>query len=247
MEHKPRRKRGWINFEVLEVHQENSETVTLSLIDQEERNVPFDYIAGQYITLRFDSLSEKPVVRSYTMSSAPSVDPSVLLTVKKIDGGLVSTHLCEGVRKGDVLKARGPIGKFCLEKETSCKDVVFIAAGSGVTPFVSMMKEYAQKDEVSLSLLVSFKTPEDRICGVELDHFQGLSNLRVQETFTRKVETAEQWKGRIDEEKLNSFCESVYLEKTFFICGPDIMMDNVSKFLLQQGVGPENVRTESFA
>ena len=68
---KPRRKKGWMNLKVSKIVSETHDTKTFYLEDADDGGLVFDYIAGQYLTFRFDTLSEKPIVRSYTMSSSP--------------------------------------------------------------------------------------------------------------------------------------------------------------------------------
>jgi len=90
-------KRGWMNLLVKRIIQETHDTRTLILVDEKSGSREFDYIPGQYLTFRFDHISEKPVVRSYTMSSAPVEGDFSAVTVKEVEDGFVSRYLCRAV------------------------------------------------------------------------------------------------------------------------------------------------------
>ena len=100
-------KRGWMNLRVSHVIHETPDTDTFLMVDAEENKRAFDYIAGQYLTFRFDDVADKPIVRSYTMSSSPCQPDTVAFTVKRVEKGLISNWLCDNVRTGSILRARG--------------------------------------------------------------------------------------------------------------------------------------------
>ena len=77
-------KRGWLNLKVTDVIDETHDTKTFIMVDGDEGGRPWDYWAGQYLTFRFDTVAEKPVVRSYTMSSSPNQGDFCAFTVKRV-------------------------------------------------------------------------------------------------------------------------------------------------------------------
>lgn len=243
-------KKGWMKLRVQDITQETPDTVTLHFVDDETGNREFDYTAGQYLTFRFDSVSDKPVVRSYTMSSSPRCDPSdIQVTVKEISDPFISRYLVKDVKQGDILKARGPIGKFGYN-DNDQPHLVMVAAGSGVTPFLSIMREYASSlgqlgSPKSMTLLVSFRTQEDIICKRHIDELNSFEGIQIITTLSR--ENHPQFKsGRIQEHHLKEVCEPYLDSGTFMTCGPQAIMDLTVDYLRAQGVEEDRIKTESF-
>ena len=79
-------KRGWMPLKVDEVVDETHDTKTFLMSDADDGGRPFDFVAGQYLTFRFDDVAEKPVVRSYTMSGSPRQENQSIFTVKRVEG-----------------------------------------------------------------------------------------------------------------------------------------------------------------
>ena len=102
---------------------------------QFETDEPLDFVAGQYVSIRYRGRS-----RAYSVASSPH-DDETELCVRRVPGGRLSTTLCENLRVGDELTVRGPFGDFLLA-DPSERDAVFVATGTGVTPFKSMI-DYA--------------------------------------------------------------------------------------------------------
>jgi ferredoxin-NADP reductase len=265
-------KRGWMNLRITEIIEETHDTKTFRLIDDEEGGQAFDYTPGQYLTFRYDSLGTKPVVRSYTMSSAPQDGNFAAVTVKRVAGGLVSNWMCDTLRVGDVLRARGPIGRFVYEQAKDPSHLFFVAGGSGVTPFFSMLKEYSQTlgepgSPASMSLLVSHRTASDLIFQRDLWVLAENPCIRVFVTFTRGGPEAHAFAshsgsslkeappnlrilhGRIDQAMLSAALNEAghpLADTTFFTCGPVPMMEMVQSHLLQKGARSGQIKLESF-
>ncbi|MBP6218789.1 MAG: hypothetical protein KA436_09400 [Oligoflexales bacterium] len=243
-----------MNLKVLRIMEETHDTKTLFLVDAEEGGRPFDYLAGQYLTFRFDHLAEKPFVRSYTLSSSPCETDYSAVTVKKLDMGLASTYLCS-LREGDCLRARGPMGGFVYEAHKHKPHLFMIGAGSGVTPFVSILREYHDKlgqahAPKSMTLLVSYRTQQDLILWQDLQKLKAHSpSLHIFTTLSREPESEQFWSGRISPAVLQRATEHLgmksYSDTTFMLCGPVEMMDSI-KSQLSKELPPEQIRTESF-
>ena len=251
-ENKKRVKRGWMGLKVSAITQENHNTRTIWFEDAQEGGRCFDYVAGQYLTFRFDDIADKPVVRSYTMSSWPDLPDRIGVTVKEVDQGFVSRHLCREVEVGDTLRARGPIGKFCYHPDADEAHLVMIAAGSGVTPFVSIMgQESTYLDQpqhpTRLSLLVGFRSQQDLICWDTLQRLNDCPGIDVVTYLSREDATGAGFRhGRLDVDALSELCGGNFAGKTYMTCGPNAMMDGMSAFLLEKGVHAERIKTESF-
>lgn len=243
-------KRGWMNLKVTKVIDDTHDTKTFVMVDQDEGGRQFDYIAGQYLTFRFDDLGDKPLARSYTMSSSPCQPDWTAFTVKRVAGGLISNWLCDNVQVGTVLRARGPIGKFCFDPAKDRDHLFMVAAGSGVTPFVSIMREYMDKlgtpgAPKQMSLLVAYRSTKDLICWPDLMAISKVPGMKIYTTLTREHADGF-WHGRPDALMFDRATGGHYTDKTFMTCGPQEMMDMVENHAVAQGSGVDHVKTESF-
>lgn len=237
-----------MNLRVDKIVPETHDTRTLYLVDAEDGGCVFDYQPGQYLTFRFDDLADKPLVRSYTMSSSPCQKDHIEVTVKTVSHGIVSHYLCEKVMEGDILRARGPIGRFGYEPTKDLPRLVMIGAGSGVTPFLSMLREYTQPASALLPdmvLLVSYRSEEDLIGWDLLQEVQQHPNVRVVVSLSRQHHADFRF-GRIDEALLTETLEGDFLHRTFFICGPKGLLTSIPAFLSTKGVEMAHIKTESF-
>jgi ferredoxin-NADP reductase len=241
-----------MNLRVSEVKQETPDTVTLNLVDADEGGRQFDYTPGQYLTFRFDHLGDKPVVRSYTMSSSPCEGNFSAFTVKEVQNGWVSKHLVRDVKAGEILRARGPIGKFCYDPSQDKEHLFMIAAGSGVTPFVSIMREYAENlgkpgSPKRMSLLVSFKSRQDLICWETLSRISPFGGIKIYVSLTRELATDQGFlTGRIDAKMLKTVLPANLSEATYMTCGPKDLMNLTQSFLIDNEVPKEQVKVEAF-
>jgi ring-1,2-phenylacetyl-CoA epoxidase subunit PaaE len=242
-----------MQLKISDITQETWDTKTFHFLDAEDDSIPFDYIAGQYLTFRYDNISDKPLVRSYTMSSAPKHDKTIDVTVKKVEGGIVSNWMCDELKKGDVLRARGPIGKFCYDPAIDKPHLVMVAAGSGVTPFVSILKDYAKTlgqegSPKRMTLLVAYRSTQDLIAGEQLKRLSAIEGIKVIVTLTREqAPDASYVTGRPDKAMLEAYLGSDLSESTFMTCGPESMMQMVVDYLKENNVSSEQIKLESFA
>lgn len=108
------------------------------------------YQAGQFLTFIFEDLGSKEVRRSYSMSSSPSVDEELTITVKQQVNGLVSRYLVRSVQPGDILTALPPAGQFTLAAQKIYRrDLFFFAGGVGITPLFSLIKQFLKEEPQS--------------------------------------------------------------------------------------------------
>jgi len=248
-------KRGWMNLRIERIIDECHDTKTLIFVDADEGGRQFDYVAGQYITFRFDDVADKPVVRSYTMSSSPRENQFIAVTVKEVEDPFISKVLVRDTKVGQILRARGPIGKFVYESEKDHKHLVMIAGGSGVTPFISIMREYCDQlgkphAPDKMSLLVSYRSKKDLIlweASEQINQFRSMG-AQIITTLSREDGTKEGfWHGRIDEKMIERFLESDFSGKTFMTCGPEAIMETTVACAKKHGVPESQIKTESFS
>jgi ferredoxin-NADP reductase len=245
-------KRGWMNLKVTRIIDETHDTKTFVLADADEGGRPWDYWAGQYLTFRFDDVSDKPLVRSYTMSSSPRQQDLCAITVKRVERGLISNWLCDRVQEGSVLRARGPIGRFIYDPRVDQPHLVMIAAGSGVTPFVSIMREYADRlgqegCPQKMTLLVSYRSRDDLIANHDLELFKTRENCHVFITLSRDADApAAYWQGRISADTISKAVCDDFSNCTLMSCGPQAIMDLTREVALNRGVPQSQIKDESF-
>ncbi|MBI2602251.1 MAG: hypothetical protein HYW48_04275 [Deltaproteobacteria bacterium] len=243
-------KKGWMKLRIAEIVKETHDTKTFFFVDDEEGGRAFDYTAGQYLTFRFDELGQRPIARSYTMSSSPCEADYVAVTVKKIQGGQASSYFLDFSKVGDVLRARGPIGRFCYEPDKDKGHLAMVAAGSGVTPFVSMLREYANAlgspgTPQRMTLLVAYRSTQDLISWPVLTKCDKIAGVRLITTLSRE-QVPGFWSGRIDQALLEKAFAGEYSKTTFMTCGPQEMMDLTATFLREQGVPEAQIKMESY-
>jgi ferredoxin-NADP reductase len=243
-------KRGWMNLKVVEVIEETHDTKTFVMVDNEEGGRCFDYDPAQYLTFRFDSIGPKPLVRSYTMSSSPCEGDFSAFTVKRVEKGVVSNWLCDQVKVGDILRARGPIGKFCYDHNHDRPWLLMTAGGSGVTPFVSILREYGNRlgqpgAPKGMGLLVAYRSTDDLICWKTLSDAAKLPNVKIFTTLTRQSVDGF-WSGRPDMQMLERAFGPLMNQATIMTCGPAAIMDLTKKFAEEKGLPGDHIKMESF-
>ncbi len=239
-----------MKLRVIAVVDETHDTRTFQMADAEEGGCQFDYHAGQYLTFRFDHFEGGAIARSYTLSSSPCQRDFVSITVKRTVGGVVSNWLYDNLHQDMILRARGAMGSFCYDIEHDHPHLFMIAAGSGVTPFLSIIRQFmptdAQGAPAEMSLLVSYRTTRDLIGWQELQAFATSPRFNLYLTLTGEQNQRFRH-GRIDATMLNDVLKGDTADKTFMLCGPEAMMAAAIAALLAMGVDKAQIRTESFS
>ncbi|RSM47425.1 phenylacetate-CoA oxygenase [Amycolatopsis balhimycina DSM 5908] len=225
---------------IAEVRRETPGAVTLVLEDA-GRPGAFDFRPGQFFTLVTD-IDGRPVRRAYSASSAPGT-PRLEVTVKHVDGGRFSTHVHRNLRAGDRLFVRGPSGAFHVDP-AAAPEVVLIAAGSGVTPMMSMIRTLLAAPAAGrIALLYSSRSEEEMIFAEELSRLaQGHSErLTVTPVLTREH-------GRLDAAGVHDWLAGLRTseEARYYVCGPEALTDLVRSVLTERGVPAEHVRHERY-
>ena len=232
-----RRDHGYHRVRVGAVRRETADSVTVVLEVDDDLRDAYRYEAGQFVTFRV-WIDGRPHLRSYSMSSAPLLDPDLRVTVKRVPGGLVSNWLNDALAPGDVLEATPPAGVFCLGRHDG--DVVAFSAGSGITPVISILKTALATTTRRVRLLYANREPDavifrDELAALE-DRWPG--RLRVVHHFD--VE-----RGFVDAEEVRAFSDGGP-DAQYYICGPGPFMDIVERTLLAAGVGAGHIHIERF-
>ncbi len=198
-----------------------------------------DFVPGQYCLV---SLPEKKDNKPFTFANTPS--EKVQLTIKKMGDFTTAMH---NLKKGEKVILNGPRGESLNFDDSVKKDVVFLAGGSGITPFISALR-YAHKNNLSnnLFLLYSNRTKEDIIFGEELAELAKTKNISVVNTLSHsRPEDWEEETGRIDKEMIEKYVENIH-SKLWYICGPPPMVDAMEEILRELEVKDENIRYEDW-
>ncbi|MCR3754007.1 2Fe-2S iron-sulfur cluster-binding protein [Lentzea californiensis] len=216
---------------VAEVRQETASAVTLVLEDDR----PFDFRPGQFFTLVAD-VGGVRVRRPYSASSAPG-SSRLEVTIKEV--GRFSRHVRTLVA-GDRLFVRGPSGAFHAEPG---HEVVLLAAGSGMTPMMSIIRTLLAGPGDRVFLLYSNRTAEDTIFAADLAR---LTERHPDRLGVTHVLTARD--GRLDVPRVRTWAAGLPLSSTarFYLCGPEPLMDTARQALDELGVPRDRVHAESY-
>jgi phytoene dehydrogenase-like protein/ferredoxin-NADP reductase len=232
-----------LSLKVSEIVEETESAKTLRL-SPAGGDLPW-FRAGQYINIFVEAGGVK-TSRPYSISSAPG-KPYYDITVRRKAGGFVSSYLLDELKVGQVLESTGPSGGFYHEPLTDGSDLVFLAGGSGVTPFISIMREAVERGlSLRIHLLYGSREPGDIIFRKELAQM-GAENEGIDVDFIIS-EPSDEWGGLcgfIDADMIRSTLGPVE-EKTFYICGPAEMYPFCENALAVLGVPDIRVKKEAY-
>lgn len=238
-------------LKVAEVYKETDDTSVITFEIAEELQPTYQYYQGQHLTLKAD-INGEDVRRSYSLCSSP-IDNQWRVAVKQITGGKFSTYVNEHLQSGDFLEVMPPSGTFGVEtKPDATKNYLFFAAGSGITPILSMIKTHlALEKNSTCKLFYVNKTAKSIIFKEELEQLRNsyFGRLEIYYFLTKERRDIDLFNGRFDDEKMK------VLTKTFidipdtnevFLCGPEQMVNFVSNYLIEAGLPKNMIHFELF-
>ncbi|MCF2495853.1 ferredoxin--NADP reductase [Dyadobacter chenhuakuii] len=238
-------------LKVKEIEKETEEASTLHF--WHPLNEVVAYRPGQFLTLLLP-VDDKKIRRSYSMSSSPYTDVSLAITIKRVPGGYASNLLLDTIKVGDTLEVMEPMGAFFpKQSDDQTRQVVFIGAGSGVTPLFSILKSVLMVEpESEVFLIYGSRNEESIIFKDKLDALQAKygERLKVVHTLSQPSESWEGEKGRLNKSHLLKIVEKLptlnKAEAEFFLCGPEDMMEEAHRALAILAVPENKIRKESF-
>lgn len=207
-----------------------------------------DYKPGQFLTLEIE-IEGKKLYRSYTMSSTPTRGDYFEVTVKRVPGGAFSNWLCDHLTAGASVKMTGPHGKFTCAPNPSAK-LLFLSAGSGVTPMLSMSRWL--KNRKLGSDVVYFhcaKTSDDLIFGAEVADMARRDPLFKQHVSLTRELKGSAWNGltgHLDATMLNKIAPD-FKDREVYVCGPEGFMAGCKSLLQGLGFPLGQFHEESFS
>jgi len=238
-------------IKVAEVHKETSDCTVITFNIPENLQEEFNYIQGQYLTLR-KIINDEDVRRSYSLCSSP-VDNQWKVAVKQIPNGVFSTYANTVLKAGDTLELMPPQGRFYVEVDPNGhKNYIAFAAGSGITPMLSIIKTHlALEPNSTFKLFYLNRTVKSIIFKEEIEQLKNkyLQRFNIFYFLTKEQRDIEFLNGRFTAEKIQT------LTKTFidikdtahcFICGPEEMIFLIRDELEAAGLPKENIHYELF-
>lgn len=236
---------------VKNIRRETLDCVSVSFDVPENLSTEFAFKQGQYLTFKKD-LNGSEVRRSYSLCSSP-LDGELRVAIKQVEEGVFSTYINNELKVGDVLETMSPQGLFTSPiEEHASKNYFLIAAGSGITPILSIIKTVLQSEPKSnITLLYGNKNRSTIIFKSELEALKNkyMERLSVYHILSREQADTDLMCGRIDATKCNYFLEKIINPNNIneaFLCGPEEMILSAKDSLIAAGVPEKNVHYELF-
>ncbi len=212
----------------------------------------FSYLPGQYLTIR-PTINGQKFPRAYSLSSSPYLDADLELTIKRLPGGVVSNYIWEHLRPGETIEVFPPLGNFTVQPMPGRSLQYFlIAAGSGITPMMSMIRSILFAEPKSKILLLYGSRDQEHI--IFRDRLDDLvqkypDRLEVLHTLSRPLSGWEGRTGRISGEWIVTELGRIrqrLLPVEVYLCGPSEMMQMAIEALVGARVPKEKIHTEYF-
>ena len=254
------------DIQISEIIEETKDAKSLVFDIPSQLTNDFTYNAGQYLTLKFE-IDGKEERRSYSLSSAP-VENKWRVCCKRVKNGLVSNYICDNLKVGDSIKLMPPDGRFVFkaDEERETKYLLF-AAGSGITPIISIAKQILEAEPLSSVYLMYGNMDENSVIYKEelevmLKKYSGQFFLKhaysalaekkglLGGLFKKSNLELPYFAGQISKDTIKKMLK-VYPEinpknSHAYICGPGSMNKDVKSLLVHEGLMAENVHFESF-
>ncbi|MCS0495655.1 ferredoxin--NADP reductase [Ancylobacter sp. MQZ15Z-1] len=240
------------NLVVVEKIHEADDTCSLRFELPAEVADDFAYSPGQFVHVRA-VVDGAPVERSYSLSSAPQVDPHFQLTIKRVESGALSPFLVEQVQRGDRLEVSEPQGRFFDENAGPARHYLLFAAGSGISPLYSILKWLLGRERGDrVTLVYASRCESGIIFRAELDALAAAhgERLRLVHVLSRPAPGWTGESGRLVADAIERLLgprDAGGLPEIAYLCGPEAFMASVAEALEQRGLAPRDIRRESFA
>ena len=237
---------------ISDISKETEHAVCLTFAVPEELSETFRFTQGQYLTLQ-TAIDGTGLRRSYSICSGVD-DGTLRVAVKKVPGGVFSTYANEVMNAGEQLYVMPPQGTFATPPDPqSERSYLCIAAGSGITPIISIIKTVLQREPRSrITLLYGNQRVATIMFREELEALKNQYMARFQwlNILSRERQDIEILNGRIDNKKgaqLLRHLLDLNAVDEFFLCGPEAMISEVSRGLRTEGVAEDRIHYELFA
>jgi ring-1,2-phenylacetyl-CoA epoxidase subunit PaaE len=227
------------------------DSVAITFEVPEQLRAEYAFTQGQHLTIRTE-LAGDDVRRNYSIC-APVSSGQLRVAVKRLPGGAFSEHALDVLQPGDVLDVMTPSGRFFTELDpTNTKHYVCVAAGSGITPVLSIVATTLETEPHSqVTLVYANRTHKSVMFLEEVEDLKDSYPDRFQliHVLSREPQEVELFSGRLDADRMARLLESLLPPDTvdeWFLCGPFDMVSDLRKLLISEGVAKKAVHAEVF-
>ncbi len=240
----------YYDLTVKNVIQETNDAISVAFVQPEPK---ISYKAGQFLTL-IVPMQGKDVRRAYSLCSSPFTDPDLVVTVKRVEKGLMSNWLPDNLKPGAKVRIMEPMGQFTTEfAKTNKRHIIMFAGGSGITPMMSLIKSILTQEPDSICSLIYCNRDVDSIIFKNtLDRMQteDEGRLHVIHILDNAPMNWQGYSGLLNHDMLTKLFERIPdwgIDKTtYLMCGPEGMMKNVDTLLEARHIPKEKIFKESF-
>lgn len=204
--------------------------------------------AGQFLPFKIktEDPKYKEVMRTYSLSNYPN-DSVYRISVKKVEGGLMSTFLHEKLNVGDSIEAMVPTGIFTIKESSKSRPIVLISGGIGVTPLLSMLYEES-KGNKNIHFIQAVQNSKIHPFKDEIESTSKIMGTKNTVFYSKPLEEDTlgvnyDFEGRVTKEWIK---ENLSLESDFYFCGPPPFMKGLESSLLELGVDKDRINYEFF-
>jgi ring-1,2-phenylacetyl-CoA epoxidase subunit PaaE len=236
---------------IAEVRRETPDAISLRFDVPAELRGEYAFVQGQHLTLR-TQLDGEELRRTYSICAGVD-DGELRVAIKQVAGGRFSSWANQALRTGDRIDVLTPDGRFHTPLNPgNAKHYVAFAAGSGITPVLSLVKTTLKREPRSrFTLLYCNRRQSSVLFQEELEDIKDryLARFTLYNLFSREHQEVELFNGRLDAAKVRAFAEALLPADTIdeaFVCGPGAMLDEVAAALHGLGLPAGQVHLERF-
>ena len=211
----------------------------------------YDFAAGQHLNLRTSGAGDD-ARRSYSICS-PAGSGVLRIAVKRIPGGAFSSYAATGMKVGDIVEVMTPLGRFNTPLDPAhAKHYVFVAAGSGITPVMSLLATmFAAEPNSRATLIYGNRTAGSVMFAEELGDLKDryADRFHLVHVLSRESTEVELFNGRIDADRLGRMLDTILPADDvdeWFLCGPYQLVVGAQELLLERGVERRHIHAELF-
>lgn len=235
-----------------EIREETSEAYSLFFTPTDPDWL--SYLAGQYLTIKVD-IDGVEYRRAYSLSSAPGQEDQLRISIKRVEGGIVSNYLIDQLQAGDTIEVMRPMGSFVIKPQVDRgRCYVLIGGGSGITPLMSILKTILHEEPLSVVYLwYGNRRYESIMFREELEDLSRTygNRLFITHCLSQPPANWQGTEGRIDQEKVYEWISDLFMtdehRKRYYLCGPTGMMDAAERAFDKHAVNPSDIHREWFA
>ncbi len=239
------------NIKISEVTKETKECTSLTFDIPDNLKEEFSYIQGQHLTVKA-TIEGEDIRRSYSLCSSP-IEDKWQVAVKKIEGGIFSNYACSELKAGDFLELMPPIGSFFTEVDPlKSKNYIVFAAGSGITPILSIIKTHlALEPNSTFKLFYLNRTVKSIIFKEDIEALRNkyFGRLEIFYFLTKEQRDIPLLNGRFTSEKIQELTDKIINIADVdecFVCGPEEMIFLIRDELVKEGLSKDKIHYELF-